>query len=190
MVTHEHHTVVRAFDLAIDDVLRPMGMDEKVLTYAGVDIDVDGISKQPDWGWGPRRPPLGQPRRRPTVVIEVAMSETRAKLHRDVELWVDPERGNMNIAFTVKVNRNCAIITIGKWEWDYANNQARMSQEIEIHKNEAGDHVTVSGAPLIIPFNLLFLRYAIPPKETDLTIKGEKFEYIADLVWELQFADF
>ncbi|KAJ5931279.1 hypothetical protein N7516_005768 [Penicillium verrucosum] len=48
-----------------------------------------------------------------------------------------------------------------------------------------GDKVSVSGAPLTIPFDRLFLRPPqSPPREGDLIIGSEEIEEIAKLVWE------
>ncbi|KAJ5463711.1 hypothetical protein N7475_008655 [Penicillium sp. IBT 31633x] len=182
MSTHEHHQVAKALDMAIDDVLAPMGLHRAIFTYGGVKIDLNGVTKVPDWGWGPRRPPRGYPRR-PTVVLEVAISESRAKLRRDVDLWLDPARGNSNIAIAVKSNRKRRTITLDKWEWSSNDEQSQRSRHIEIWENQSGE-VVVSGSPLVIPFHLLFLRDAESPRETDLIIEEEQFKEIAAWVWE------
>ncbi|KAG0158997.1 Dehydrogenase, E1 component [Penicillium digitatum] len=104
MVTPEHHDVVQAFDKAIDSALTQMGLDRATFSYTEVNIDVNGTSKQPDWGLGPRRVPRGT-NRWPTVVAEIAISQTRARLQRDIELWLDPSRGNANIAIAIKASR-------------------------------------------------------------------------------------
>ena len=65
--------------------------------------------------WGPRRPPRGCSKR-PTVVLEVVVSVTERKLHRDVDLWLDPVIGNANIAMAIKLNRQRPLITIEMWE--------------------------------------------------------------------------
>lgn len=44
------------------------------------------------------------------VVLEVAVSESKAKLERDVEFWLDPARGNANIALTLEAARKKPVI--------------------------------------------------------------------------------
>ncbi|KAJ5826580.1 hypothetical protein N7447_003343 [Penicillium robsamsonii] len=56
-------------------------------------------SRKEAW-WGPRRPPRRAPKR-PSVVLEVTSSETPDKLRRDAHYWVDPAKGQANMAFTV-----------------------------------------------------------------------------------------
>ncbi|KAJ5426525.1 hypothetical protein N7465_001595 [Penicillium sp. CMV-2018d] len=77
-----------------------------------------------------------------------------------------------------------------KYEWDDANGQAQLSQHIEIRESDTGDEVRVSGAPLTIPFDLLFLRPPQSPREGDLIIGREGIEEIAKWIWEAQFAPF
>lgn len=186
MITYEHHQIIKAFDKAIDRSLIPMGLDRAILTYGAVTIDVNGISKEADWGWGPRRPPPGSPKR-PSVVLEVAISETQAKLHRDVDLWLDPARGNARIAIAVKANRKRPMITMERWEWNQNDGKSEKSQHVEIWESKTGEGVSVSGSPLIIPFHLLFLRASECPRETDLSIGEEELKEIAKWVWEAQF---
>ncbi|KAJ5616384.1 hypothetical protein N7537_001498 [Penicillium hordei] len=151
-----------------------MGLDWETFSYGEVNINVNGMSKQPDWALGPRRPPPGT-RKRPMVVAEIAISETRTRLQRDIDLWLDPSRGNTNVAIAIKINRTRLLITI---------------DNIEIRESHIGDEVRVSGAPLTIPFDLLFLRPPKSPREGDLTIGKEGIEEFAKWVWEAQFAPF
>ncbi|KAJ5801706.1 uncharacterized protein N7518_003774 [Penicillium psychrosexuale] len=66
-----------------------MERETAVQGFPGVTITVGNRGKQPDYGWGgpPHPPDYG---RKPTVVLEVAVSESKAKLERDVEFWLDP----------------------------------------------------------------------------------------------------
>lgn len=132
MVTPEYHQAVKAFDKAIDMALMHIGLDRAVHTFGNVTINVNGKSKEADWGWGPRRPPPGCPKK-PAVAVEVAISKTQAKLRRDVDMWIDPARGNANIAIAMEVNRKTPIIiTVDKWEWDSINQQSQNTQRIVI----------------------------------------------------------
>ena len=70
--------------------------------------------KQADIGWGSRRPPLGYPKW-PTVVLEVGVSDTQSKLRHDMDLWLDPSRGNVKVAISNKVNHQRPMISIETW---------------------------------------------------------------------------
>lgn len=189
MLTPEHDRACYAFGKAVDMALVPMGLDRTILPYAGVGINVNGRVKQADYGLGPRRPPPGRrppsgSPKKPTVVMEVAVSETQAKLRRDVDLWLNPERGNANVAISMKANRKKPVLTVDKWEWDATNQQSQNTQHIVIAESESGDQVTVSQAPLVIPFHLLFGRPPSSPRETDIYISQQELVEIATLVWE------
>jgi hypothetical protein len=132
-----------------------MGLDEATHDYLGVDLNVNGRIKHPDMGWGPRRPSRGCPKQ-PSVVLEVAVSETRKKLRQDVEIWLDPVRGNANVVIAIKLSRQRAMIAIDLWIWDTVNGKPINSQHIEVSENE-NDEVKLSGGPLVIPFRLFFL---------------------------------
>ncbi|CAG8059978.1 unnamed protein product [Penicillium nalgiovense] len=185
MVTDEHTEIAFGVHKAIDKALTQMGLDEAVRQYQGVDIDINGRKKQPDMGWGPRRPPRGSPKR-PSVVLEVGVSETPKKLRRDVDLWLNPVRGNANVVITIKVSRRRAMVTIDSWTWDTTNGTSINSQHIEVSENE-NDEVKLSGGPLVIPFRLLFLRDPQTPRETDVIINNEWLQKITEWVWDIQF---
>ena len=188
MMTFEHLQVVHAIDSVIYGVLAPMGLGWETFSYDEVNININGISKQPDWALGPRHPPPGTGKR-PMVVAEIVFSQTR-RLQRDIDLWLDPSRGNANVAIAIKVNRTRPLITMDKYEWNHANGQAQLSQHIEIRESDTGDEVRVSGAPLTIPFDLLFLRPPKSPREGDLILGREELEEIAKWIWDAQFAPF
>ncbi|KAJ5952816.1 uncharacterized protein N7479_011229 [Penicillium vulpinum] len=185
MVTGEHTEIAFAVHKAIDKALGRMGLDEAIHNYHCVDIDVNGQMKQVDMGWGPRRPPHGCPKR-PTVILEVAVSETQRKLDRDVNLWLDPVRGNANIAMAIKINRERPMISIDKWVWGHDNGTSLKSQHIEVSESEI-DRVKISGGPLIITFHLFFLRSPQTPRETNVIIDNEWLRKIAEWGWDMQF---
>jgi hypothetical protein len=150
MITGEHTQFAFAVSKAIDKALERMGLDEAIHSYQGVDIDINGQWKQADMGWGPRRPPRGCPKR-PTVILEVAVSETQRKIHRDVNLWLDPVKGNANVAMAIKINRQRPMISIDKWVWDHVNGTSIKTQHIEVSESET-DRVKLSGVHSSFPF--------------------------------------
>ncbi|CAG7925020.1 unnamed protein product [Penicillium olsonii] len=185
IVTREHTQIAFAVHKAIDKALARMGLDEATHDYLGVDIDVNGGKNQPDMGWGPRRPPRGCPKR-PSVVLEVAVSETRKKLRQDVDLWVDPVRGNAHAVIAIKLSRQRAMIAIDLWIRDAVNGKPINSQHIEVSENE-NDEVKLSGGSLVIPFYFFFLRDPQTPRETDVIIDKEWLQEIAEWGWDMQY---
>ncbi|KOS40553.1 hypothetical protein ACN38_g8572 [Penicillium nordicum] len=182
MITHDHTRLCFAVHEAIMDALQSMGLKRAIDQYAAVDLEVNGRIKQPDMGWGPIRPPRGY-EKRPSVVLEVGVSESETKLRRDADLWLDPNKGNANVVISIKLNRKKAQVKIDKWVWDGANGTSVQSQHIEVSENDL-DGIKLSGGPLTIPFNLLMLREPEAPRETDIIIDKEELHYIAERGWD------
>lgn len=187
MVLHEHEELSVALETAMGDALGPMGLKRSIYHYRSTTFPVANGSKRPDAAWGPRRPPPGTPRR-PTVVVETAITETNAKLRRDVGRWLDPIDGLGKIVLALKADRRRPKITIERWQYTGANAEIESVQTIEIIESSEGDEVTVNGGPLLIPFHLLFLRPAEPPREHDILIDEQELKDIAQLIWEIQFS--
>lgn len=93
-----HEQAIREFEGMLKLALVPMGLASKYKAWGSTGmVAIDGTRKQADGAWGPQKPPRHAPRR-PTVVMEVANSESYAKLRRDSQYWIDPERQEANVA--------------------------------------------------------------------------------------------
>ncbi|KAI9369036.1 hypothetical protein BJX61DRAFT_549891 [Aspergillus egyptiacus] len=141
--------------------------------------------KRPDQGWRPARPARGRTHRWPSMVLEVACSETKAKLATDVRYWKRAAPGDeLKIILTIHINRPRPEITIEKHERN-ANNVGIPTQRVVVSKN-CQNKARVSGTPLVIDFQKLFLRPPALPREKDLEIGADKLEWLANQVWEEQ----
>ncbi|KAJ5752979.1 hypothetical protein N7520_009896 [Penicillium odoratum] len=166
-----------------------MGPDTAILTDGNVTVDVHSRSKkEPDWGWGPRKPPPGT-LKRPTVVLEVAVTDTHAKLLRDVDLWLDPLRGNTTIVIAVKLTSGLRgqRVVIKKFERGEIDGKPVCSQRIQCHRYPMPyqSDVHVRGPPLTIPFDVLFLRDPVNAEETDSTLGRQELQEIAEWAWDV-----
>ncbi|CAG8928796.1 unnamed protein product [Penicillium salamii] len=188
MVFHEHEQMSRALDIAISEALTPMGLKKSIYFYGGTTLTVANGSKEPDGAWGPKRPPMRSPRR-PTVVAEVVITETHAKLVRDIGRWLDPIDGLAKVGLAIKADRRKPKITIERWQYDTAKAEIENVQTIEIIESNEGDEVTLTGGPLLIPFHLFFLRPAETPREGDIIIDENALKGIAQEIWEIQYTD-
>ncbi|KAJ5178621.1 uncharacterized protein N7500_001320 [Penicillium coprophilum] len=184
MTLPEHSEITGHFHDAVMRALKSMGFETTaIFRYGGADINVGGgNTKQPDWGWGPaRRPGVTN---RPSVVLEAGLSEPETKLRNDARMWVDPTRGEANMAITIKINRRKPMITIQTWEWDSNSQRPHVTQSCVIEKT--GDNITVSKQALVIPFNLLFRRPPSIPREIDIRLQKSELAKIGAGVWEMQ----
>jgi hypothetical protein len=180
-----HEEAIRSFDKLLMDALRPMGLDEALHQFGSAIEESPKGGKQADSQWSPIRLPRGRSRDRPTIVLEVALSERYSKLNSDVRYWLQPlpTSEDVKIAITLRINRQQPEIIVEKWERE--NNHPHRKQCVTISMR-ANKEITVHGDPLIIEFQKLFLRPTEPPRETDLHIDAEMLKRLAVKVWYLQ----
>lgn len=188
MVTFEHGGTKGLFDKEICVALSPMGLLHAIRTFS--DTTIKPLSgdpaKQADEAWGPVRPPRGYPRDKPTVVLEVGVSESSAKLRRDAQFWLDSERGQTNFVITCKVDRKMPIITIDTWERTETR-AIQCSQHVVLSKKKKkGEEIGKTHNSLTIPFSHLFRREPEEPREGDVVLGEESLERIAMLIWMAQ----
>lgn len=182
MVTILYSDISQFFNLALMRLITQMGLAANVRFYAGATISEEGEGggKEADQGWGPLPVPQGFPNR-PTVTLEVGVSESHIKLRRDMEWWLHPAKGNVNTAFTIKVDRKCPRVMIDRWE--RIDGVVQNTEQTEISMVNGQIHLTNDS--LTIPFEFLFLR---PPtgNETDITLDRQTLEELAERTWGLQ----
>ncbi|KAJ5710501.1 hypothetical protein N7488_004657 [Penicillium malachiteum] len=145
----------------------------------------------------------------PSMVLEISNFGTHTKLLRDVDQWLDPANGNVNIVITMLLDHLKPFFVIERWEYDHEKAQPRKMQRIEIKKSESNDEssdeytdeytdrdkyekelerIEVSGSPLIIPFKLLLGHDPDPnqPNETDLEISGKDLKSMGRTTFYMQ----
>ncbi|KAJ5382338.1 hypothetical protein N7517_000249 [Penicillium concentricum] len=181
MPSFEHSSASGAVDDAITATISPMGLFGRLHKYSHATIQATTRGKQPDHGWGPKRPPPGYPRR-PSVVLEVAWSESESILNSDIRFWLNPTDGNARICLTLRVDRHEPAIRIEKWTPQ--NGRVHCSQIIRVTK--VLGQICVTNHPLIIPFEDLFLRPPSIPAERDIEISQQALQGIADTIWDFQ----
>lgn len=180
MVTIIHSDISQFINLALTRVITQMGLADNVRFYAGATIREEGRGKEADQGWGPLPVPQGFPHK-PTVTLEVGVSESHTKLRRDVEWWLHPAKGNVNITVTVKVDRKRPRLMIDRWE--RIDGVVQSTQQIEISK--VNGQMELTNDSLTIPFESLFLRQPTG-NESDIALDRETLQKLADRTWSSQ----
>ncbi|KAJ9486201.1 hypothetical protein VN97_g7121 [Penicillium thymicola] len=184
MTLPEHGDVAMAFHDIVMVALRHMGLNKAIFTYGGTTINVgSGNTKEPDGGWGPRRRHSGVANR-PSVVLEVGLSEPDTKLRNDARMWVDPTEGKTNMVITIRIHHRKHMVTIQTWEWDSDSQRSYVTQSCVIEKT--GDNTAVSQHALTIPFSLFFKRPPSIPQETDIRLQKQDHVELVTRVWEMQ----
>ncbi|KAJ5788610.1 hypothetical protein N7457_003600 [Penicillium paradoxum] len=180
MVTIIHSDISQFANLALTRVIIQMGLAANVRFYAGATIGEEGQGKEADQGWGPLPAPQGFPDK-PTVTLEVGVSESHIKLQRDVDWWLHPAKGNVNATLIIKVDRKRPRLMIDRWE--RIDGVVQSTQRTEISK--VNGQVELTNDSLTIPFESLFLRQPTG-NEIDITLDRGTLEELADRTWRLQ----
>ncbi|KAJ5780246.1 hypothetical protein N7457_005406 [Penicillium paradoxum] len=184
-----HEQATRAFENMLKSALQPMALDRAIYCWGSTTLTgADGTTKEADGGWSPRRPPPRAPKR-PSIVLEVGSSQNSAKLRRDAHYWVDPGKGQANMAITVKIHPTKPQINIDSWEWSFQSSRAIQHAHSTISKSESNILFDPNQpAPhLLIPFEFLFRREVKEPREGDVLLPTQELIEFATLVWEMQF---
>lgn len=184
MMTKEHGAAIGAFHTALILALAPMGLETALQPYSSATVKGDERSKQGDNAWGPIRAPHGHDRGWPTVVLEVAFSEpSRSKLQSDVLFWLGDGRGKVKVVITLTIDRKSPQISIEKWV--LKDGREHCQEQVNISRNSKGQ-VHVTGAPLTIEFESLFLRAIEGPKKQDIQFPEAVLAKLADTIWTAQ----
>ena len=186
IMPYEHSAAMGAFGNELIKALIPMGLGFALQTYSGATIKGDENSKQGDNGWGPNRPPPGHDRKWPTIVLEVAVSESVSKLQSDVRFWLREGQGKVKHVFTLAVDRNSPNITIDKWEPE--GDREVCTQHVTVYQG-VHKHLYSTGAPLTIEFSKLFLCDPEIPREKDIRFCENDLKEIATILWLAQGFD-
>lgn len=181
MPSPEHSSAIAAVDHAIMAAILPMGLFDSLNGYPNATIQGQTRGKQPDQGWGSIRPPCGC-KRTPSVVLEVAWSDSHSKLNSDVRFWLNPADGNAKTCLTLRVDKRQPAIRIENWRPQ--NGRPHRVQMIQVTK--VSNHITVTNDPLTIPFEDLFLRAPSTPAERDIEISHQALQVIAEKIWDVQ----
>ncbi|KAJ5154414.1 uncharacterized protein N7500_009853 [Penicillium coprophilum] len=187
MTTRQHRCATRAMNTLIEEALKDMGLGREFESFAGVEVNVGANLKVPDEGWAPMMSPL-EGSSGPAVVLEVGVSESDTKLRGDAKMWVDPSRGQANIAITIKIKQDRPLLKIDEWEWDADIGRPRVNRHIEI--TGARGTASVSGEPLLIPFHQIWRRTAQYPREKDIVLNVEDLAFLATHVWGAMGIDY
>lgn len=180
------HEVVRGyFDKAINSLMSEINLGDRLEQDGSTRIDVGGATREPDGQWVLTPVPAGSPSK-PTMILEVGLSESMAKLRRDAQMWTDPNRGGINIALMLKIDQRRPKITIEMLTWDPVSVHAQCRRTVVICESQSGDKVTLTGVPLKIPFGLLFRRNPTGRLEKDIFLDRKMFEKLARRVWDCQ----
>ncbi len=199
MPSGKHESAHVNFGRSIDRKTFQMGMSEYELQGFGAErFKGSSSSKEGDTCF---KPPSRDYDDFPTIVIEAGLSELPRKLKCDADWWLrQPGRngGKVMIVVTISIKPNDKSLQIEKWENALAPARPRTRatpgppiqiatriQQITIRPNANGAITPneVTGAPLVLHFDKIFLRQPIAP-ETDFTFTANELAVFATKFWD------
>ena len=171
-----------------------MGMPEDLFDSVGAQrFEGPTSSKEADTAYKPL-PARRRDEDWPTIVFESGSSESLWRLRVDARWWLENSGGDVKIVVLISLNiaratRTLQSIRIEKWELAPAQRRITRSvannppaevptkvQEITINPN------TVTGAPLILHFQKIFLRQPTPP-EADIVFSAQDLSDFSASLW-------
>jgi len=128
----------------------------------------------------------------PTIVLEAGVSESVRRLRMDTRWWFSNSEGLVKIVLILHLNRTTHTIKIEKWELMpvtgggiATRTRSRSNRPAQIPTQVQGIAIRpdrITGAPLTLDFDKIFLRQPNPP-EQDLVMTEEDLRGWSNLVW-------
>lgn len=179
-----HETASETFHDALHDAVKSMGMDRSLRPTGSATHHAAMGGKEADKAWRPIRLPRGRSKDWPSVVLEVAFSESGAKLQSDIRYWLRASGGDVKVVITLQIDQHSPNITIERWGTQDNTPAGHLYQTVEI--SSKGSKTTTKGSPLVIEFEKLFLRSPAEPRERNIHIDDGDLQFLAESVWDLQ----
>ncbi|KAK3364020.1 hypothetical protein B0T25DRAFT_529010 [Lasiosphaeria hispida] len=190
MLQAVHEDAHHRLFLEIRDILVLMGLGNNCVsvgsaTYKGIGTQ----QKEGDSGIRPD-PPRSAGNQFPTLVIEAGNSESLPQLHKEKDWWFDnsppdqPE-GGVRIVLVVKVYRLTKRIVVEQWHRYSQSPSATVLITPHPHKPFSlydSSHWVVQGAPMVIPFEDVFLRLT-EGLEMDIVLTEDFFANMGMRCW-------
>lgn len=191
-----HAAMSRHFADCISEKVRDMGLRRALIMTGGMTIEGqkaqggEAKKKRADESFEPVTLPFGRDRKWPSLVLEVAYTETRAKIEKDMRFWLEESDGAVKTAITASVHQRTGDIILEEWQMKRQptkNNPQGMApfhtQYMRISRPRGQEEAKVTGDPLTIEFENLFLRPPTGLQEKNIVITADDLKEMAELVW-------
>ncbi|KAK3363899.1 hypothetical protein B0T25DRAFT_576363 [Lasiosphaeria hispida] len=189
LVQAVHECAHLCLSLNIHDILVMMGLRNKYVpvgssTYKGIGTR----QKEGDSGLRPD-PPRSAGNQFPTLIIEAGNSESLSQLHKNKDWWFDNSppnqpQGDVRIVLLIMVYRPTKRIVVEQW---HRSSSPSATVVITPHPHKPfslydSSHWVVKGAPMVIPFQDVFLR-PTNGGETDIILTEASFANMGMQCW-------
>ena len=130
----------------------------------------------------------------PTIVFESGLSESLRRLRDDARWWLTNSKGDVEIVVIILINPTQSSFYIERWELAPLDERRpttgaflnellnRPGIPSKLQEITIDQHNVVTGAPLVLEFQKIFLRPAAPP-ETDIEFSAQELSIWAANIW-------
>lgn len=188
MASYPHEHAADAFGVFVGVKARDMSISRTLGLRGATRTDTPNRNKAADRSWAPRPLPAGRSDQWPTVALEVAWSESREKVKRDLGWWLHQSAGDVLLGISIDIKRTTGNIYVTSWERGaiptrhHPNPDPRIVQEIKIYRGQNGQPPCLTGDDLVIPFHKMMLR-SPGQGEGDFVFTKEELLELAEGVW-------
>jgi hypothetical protein len=131
----------------------------------------------------------------PTIVFESGLSESLLHLRSDAKWWLENSEGDVNIVIVISIKPVQSMLQIEKWELAPVAGRRPSTRAVPNNPNIPPPQIptktqeitiipnTVTGAPLVLEFEKIFLRPAVLP-ESDIIFTGQELSDWAANFWQ------
>ena len=191
MPSVKHDAAHRMLSDDLVSKIRAMGVPKREFASLGSGrIKGDHSLKEADEAYKPL-PLRGLSQDWPTMIFECGLSESLNRLRTDAGWWLNESGGHVKIALLISLKSTLPLIHIEKWQ--LRSGQRPMTRAVASNSHQPPqlptcgqeidiDHNTVTGAPLVLEFENIFLRAPLPP-ETDVVFTAQDLLDWAELLW-------
>ena len=191
MPSVKHEAAHRGFSEDFTYKIRVMGVPRNRLYPLGAGrFEGRNSSKEADSAYKPLPARSGESDW-PTIVFQSGLSESLGRLRTDAEWWLIESEGQVKIAILISIRPALSELCIEKWELGLAerpmmcaisSNAQYPSQAPTCIQTINIDHNTVTGTPLTLEFEKIFLRPPMLP-ESDLVFTEQDLLTWANNFW-------
>lgn len=188
METDIHAVAARKFEFAFVKKLSAMNDLDKQLDPTGAAlVETAERKKKADNSYKPHRAPKYRDKKWPTLVVEVAYSESWRKLANDARWWLAASKEDVKTIIPISVNQKYREITCDKWGLN-AEEEPVVLYRVQMQRDAGCEHVKISNKdPLVIGFEDLFLRPPQDACEGDIVFSQDDLKELASMIWRVQF---
>ncbi|GIJ86344.1 hypothetical protein Asppvi_005231 [Aspergillus pseudoviridinutans] len=196
ILTYGHDALTINITRLIDLFYSRMGMDPtSEFAWGGTTtrlLCAGSKGKQPDGCLFPKARIQRDREAWPTLVIEAGVPASLPRLRHEARWWLRNSHGEVRMVLVLGIHRQRRTLIIEKWEQQERSpihqRQLPRQPEASLHAHSAQTieirPESVSGAPLVLPFEELLERPR-QGRETDIVLAEEQLRLCLRWVWQL-----